>query len=338
MLSQVVLSGRSPSVVFLVLCLLGVSSMHSHAAYTVIDDDLYPVAMIEARNNPGAKGAAEKFKVGFTKGSSVLSPIARAAVEGYLSKMVAGASVTITARIDNAAPTDNSRQQGLARSRASAIRSYLVGEGVQADSIRVEVDPSGNPQSSAGISFADVVITMPVPIAAPPRGAQVDLGTQRAVPHQYRNLQAANQDRQRSDAVIHEIAHRPSSNDRIIQFINSAVATGQMTPAVAAQIIRALLETNGAAVQPTAPPLPTRWELRARMTLRDNIDAWAEASGWRPTIWEATSVFEVTANRVLDGGFPDVLRRIADSTGLNVCPNPRLRVVRITDPSIPCDK
>jgi hypothetical protein len=320
--------------------LLGLSSASVQAAYTVIDDDLYPTSMIEARNT-GAKGVTEKFKVGFTKGSSVLTPIARAAVEGYLVKMQPGVTITITARIDNAAPTTNARQQGLALARGAAIRAYLVGEGVEAEAIRVEVDPAGNPQSGAGISVAEVAITTPAPVAAPARFApQVAAAPQRAIPHQYRNLTAAEPDRTRAEPAIAEIAHRPSSDDRIIKYINSAVSSGQMSPAVAAQIIRALMEASGVAQPPAqvAAPLPTRWELKARMTLKENIDAWAEASGWKPTIWDSVSAFEVTANRWLDGGFPDVLRRIADSTGLNICANPRERTIRVTDAAVACNK
>lgn len=332
-------SGRSKRALVFVMVVLGLSSANVQAAYTVIDDDLYPASMIEARN-AGAKGSTEKFKVGFTKGSSVLTPIARAAVEGYLGKMQPGVTITITARIDNAAPSSNVRQQGLALARGAAIRSYLVGEGVQSDAIRVEVDQSGNPQSSAGISVAEVAITTPAPMAAPARTAPLIVASQqRAIPHQYRNLPPVEHVRTPAEPAIAEIAHRPSSDDRIIKYINSAVATGQMSPAVAAQIIRALLEASGGPVHAPSPAvLPTRWELKARMTLKENIDAWAEASGWKPTIWESVSAFEVTANRMLDGGFPDVLRRIADSTGLNICANPRERTIRVTDAAISCNK
>lgn len=142
-----------------------------------------------------------------------------------------------------------------------------------------------------------------------------------------------------------------------------------MAPSVALQLMRALLaEANkelqqinaGGQTLPTPPPpfLPTppppapapnpvqaqlpmiiqkqEWILNKSMTLRDNIDAWLKIADWNPSLWEAANFYEITTTSTVNGGFPDVLRQIADSTGLNICVNNGKKTVRVTDSTASC--
>lgn len=162
-----------------------------------------------------------------------------------------------------------------------------------------------------------------------------------------------------------------SSDDALINYINKSVLSGQMDAAVALQLIRTLMEGESGAnpmpasaikaakpapqiamaapqtAQPEKQPLfvatpslarKETWVLDKNLTLRDNLDVWSKKSGWNPTVWDASNFYQVTATSTLEGGFPDVLRQIADSTGLNICAAKKEKYVRVTDPNVACDK
>lgn len=352
---------------------------NAHATYTVIDDDLYPTAMIQARGRSSTDWSADTFKVNFTKGSSAVGPLARPSVDDLIPRMQAASLIRIVGRPDSAAATENKKQHSLGLARASALRAYLIRAGIPSEIIQVELDATGNPLASNGISQADIFISnRPDPRATTYQAsAPIRAPQEQAIPHAYRYL---NQEVEAPAARIMTAAPatvipqaqaiRNSSDERLIQYINQAVQAGQMLPSVAAQILRSLVEANAATQQPApaaapaaapAPQAPApvlsptplytasapvravparveRWVLDARLTLKDNLDEWSKASGWRPTNWEAANFYQVTSTTVLDGAFPDVLKRIADSTGLNICASPRDKYVRVTDSNVPCSK
>ncbi|CAN7779782.1 TcpQ domain-containing protein [Cupriavidus necator] len=343
---------------------------NAHATYTVIDDDLYPTAMIQARSRSGTDWSADKFKVNFTKGSSSVGPLARPSVDDLIPRMQAASLIRIIGRPDSATATENKKQHSLGLARASALRTYLIRAGIPSDIIQVELDATGNPLASNGISQADIFISnRPDPRAsAYQASAQIRAPQEPAIPHTYRYLnQEAEAPAARlitappAAAAPQAQASRNSSDERLIQYINQAVQTGQMLPSVAAQILRSLAEANTTTPQPvpaaapapqpapaptyaasvpakSIPPRVERWVLDARLTLKENVDEWSKASGWRPTNWEAGNFYQVTSTTVLDGAFPDVLKRIADSTGLNICAMARDKYVRVTDSNVPCSK
>lgn len=344
---------------------------NAHATYTVIDDDLYPTAALAARDRLTDSGATEKFKFTFNRGSSVVGPNARLYIDDLIPRIQAADQIRIIGRPDSAAATSNKQQRYLGMARAAALRSYLIQSGISADVIKVELDTSGNPLASSGISPAEIVIST---LRDPRPSFQARAQQERAIPRSYRYL---NQDAEPRPAPASHASigaqapvTRSLSDERLIQYINQAVQTGQMHPAVAAQILRSLAESGSASVTgqlstvaptPSAPlaamqqpePLAAypaaasanrdpmradRWVLDANLTLKENVDKWSAASGWKPTDWRAGNFYQVTNTVTLDGAFPDILKRIADSTGLNICAIPREKQVRVTDPNVPCGK
>jgi len=326
----------------------------AHATYTVVDADLYPTSALEGRERPIEPPAPDKFKVGFTRGSTQLGPIARVFVDGLVPRMQNAAHIRIVGHVDSATTTDNEKQRVLAMSRASALRTYLSRAGVSAAIIEIDADGTGNPQASAAISSTDVFITGKIDphySVTEQARSQIREVQQPSIPHSYRFLP---DDRQQVRAAA-PTAPRTSQDERLIDYINRAVQSGQMQPSVAASILRSLAEADTsapasetpamqAAFAPpvaTAPRAPTqvhveRWTLDARLNLKENLDEWAKASGWKPIVWEASNFYQVTHTTVLDGAFPDVLKRISDSTGLNICARVGEKVVRVTDANVPC--
>lgn len=346
---------------------------NAHATYTVIDDDLYPTAAVEARDRSVDDRSGEKFKVTFNRGSSVVGPMARSFIDDLIPRMQAAYRIRIVGRTDYASSTENKKQHSLGTARASALRSYLIQAGIPSNIIQVDLDATGNPLASSGISPAEIIVTNSRdsgPSVVDQVRAQYRAQQETAIPHAYQYVNQAPEAAARSAplAPVNVVAQaqapatRSPSDERLIQYINQAVQTGQMLPSVAAQILRSLAEANTGTqqAQPTAAPAPQaqvilaaypattpinraparveRWVLDARLTLKDNLDEWSKASGWHPTAWEAGNFFQVTNTTTLDGAFPDVLKRIADSTGLNICAIPREKYVRVTDSNVPCRK
>lgn len=334
----------------------------SHASYMVIDDDLYPTSyMSEVRTRALEDVNSDKYKISFLRGSSSLNPMARSYLDELVSRMRNASQIRIVGRMDGASAAENRRNRQLGTARASAIRTYLINQGIPAGAVEVEVEADGNPDAASGFSSTDLVVVHARPVRA--------ASDERAIPRHFRYLNnesatptAAPTPAPAPVAAISQPARASSGNDEaMLQYINQAVQAGQMAPSVAAQIIRSMLESKGNSNQVNAPaaavapvttqvirtayvpqePAPARierWTLDARMNLKENFDAWAAASGWKTTLWEASNFYQVTSSRTLDGAFPDILKQIADSTGLNICAYPREKYVRVTDPNVSCRK
>lgn len=319
---------------------------NAHAAYTVVEDDLYPTKVVTA--------PSETIQVAFNRGATSLNPTARAFLSGLMPRLEGAAKVHIVGRIDSAAATESRRNEALAHARASTLRTHLIRAGVPASIIEIDTDLSANPLASTGVSPTDLIITSKN-VLRPAQQARAQTSETHATPHEYRYLgQAGNgpDHRQSPTATVAAlpVAAAPKAGDQhLIAYINQAVLSGQMAPAVAIQLLRALSENTPpthsmaaaqsvAVAAPQAPSRVERWLLNAQMTLKENMDQWAQTSGWRPTVWDAANFYQVTSNATLDGAFPDVLKRVADSTGLNICVMTREKFVRVTDANVPCGK
>lgn len=346
----------------LITVFLGTFTHAAYAGYTVIDDDLFPtstiapvrveqrrveVARVEPSSISSRVGGEQHYAVPFSKYQNQLTPAGRAKLDKLLPEME-GARIRIVGRADASTPT-GSKTESLPYSRANMIRTYLMRKGISAADITLQIDESPNPQPNGTIYPSDIYISRADRSPAP-------IIETIAYPSQpkYQPM-AAQQIPATSNSAT------PSNNDaRTIQYINQAVQDGQMSAAVAVKLIQFLVESKSstaapiraAAIQPVAiiqpvtavlppvqiqPQAPTpTWTLDQKLTLRENIDAWSKIAGWNPGQWEASNFFQVTATSTVEGNFPDVLRQIADSTGLNICAKSREKVVRVTDASVSC--
>lgn len=332
-----------------------VASFSSLAGYTVIEDDLYPTSYMAETRFRATRAIEElnsdKYKISFYRGSSRLNPMASSYLDELVSRMRNASQIRIVGRMDSASASENRKNRQLGTARASAIRSYLISQGISASVLEVEVEADGNPDAASGFSSTDVVVIQP--------STARSITPERAIPRQYRYLNNETPAPVVTPAVGAPQPARMVNDEAMLQYINQAVQAGQMAPSVAAQIIRSMLEANGNTIaattpntaqapvsairatyspQETTPARIERWTLDAHKNLKENFDSWAVASGWKPTVWEASNFYQVTSSSVLDGAFPDILKRIADSTGLNICAYPRDKYVRVTDPNVPCRK
>jgi hypothetical protein len=332
------------------------------ATYTVIDDDLYPTTVIEARSAPQKQVLPEHYMVPFQKDRSPLDSSGRAVLASLIPHM-RNASIRIVGRPD-AMIYKTGKLGIIAQNRAINIRDYLTRQGVPASSITFEIDNTPNPQPNGSSYPCDIYITVPDAVAPSPSTVNYV--------SRYEQPQPITQPSQLPPALTYPPtqAYAPTKTtttlpaaDPLVQYINQAVQSGQMQPAVALDLLRTLMESTAkhggqqlsqqpaaqiTLQRPQAPePAPQfvatpslvrneNWVLDNKLTLRDNVDAWSKLAGWKPSVWEAANYYQVTTTTKIGGGFPDVLRKIADSTGLNICAKTREKYVRITDANMPC--
>lgn len=327
-----------------VAALLAMSG-HAQAAYTVISDDLYPSALQAAE----ASLPAEHFKIDFARGAAQLGPKGRASVDALLPKIRGATHVRIVGGTDFGT---SAAQLTLALNRAAAIRSYLERLGVSIENVVVDGDNSPPPMS-AEIFVGSRPNARQSAVAALQGLGQVDNGP--SIPHmpppRAPRTPAQHTEFLRSgpiDSMQSRVdqssapSARSAEDERLLRYISDAVTSGLMLPSVAAQILRTLSAAShpAQAAEAQVPRQATaaleRWVLDARLNLKQNLDSWAQAAGWNPTIWEASNYYQVTATTTVEGAFPEVLRRIADSTGLNICALLTKRVVRVTDAGRAC--
>lgn len=336
----------------LVAGLLILASATANASYTVIDDDLLPTSALESRSTQKAH-APEHFAVPFPREATLVGVSTRAVLDALLPQM-RNATVRIVGRPD-AQGYSNGKLSVIARNRAINMRDYLTRQGIPANNILIESDNSPNPQPNGSSYPSDIYITR-----ADGRGSSSRLASYAtsAVPPEPALVQPARYAASQSQNVAPAPSAANPARDQLIQFINQAVESGQMLPSVALKLLQTLMEANSnnglqqvsrqPAIQSTrAPPAPQivaapalprneRWVLDNKLTLKDNIDAWSKTAGWNPVTWEASNYYQVTTTSTIEGGFPDVLRKIADSTGLNICAKTRERYVRVTDANVSC--
>lgn len=318
--------------------LLAVVTASAKADYTVINDDLLPTSVVEARYIQPPKF----FTVGFVKNRSTLTNTGRNTINSLLPLML-DASVKIIGRPDATAARGKTAM--IPENRARNIKDFLTRQGVPANSITIEIDNSPNPQESGIIYPSDIVITR-----ADRRQVVASAYTQQQyTPPPQRQMLASYAQAAQQQPVLQQNPSTASQQDALIQFINQGVKTGQMEPAVALQLMRALLG-DASKDQQQFPALASNlpasqapmiiqkqdWILDKNMTLRDNINAWLKIANWNPSLWEASNFYQISTTSTVNGNFPDVLRQIADSTGLNICVNGNKKTVRVTDSTASC--
>lgn len=228
-------------------------STHVHAAYTVMDDDLYPESHIQARMAPRTEQAKT---VPFARQRSILGPMGRASLDAMLPLMQ-NANVRIVGRPD--ASIHSGGGVTLADDRATSIRDYLVKQGVPITAIKIEVDNSPNPQQSGSIYPSDVYISA-ISTMAVSRAAMVTPQPQAEYTPPVQAL---------ANPVTSAAPAPDGVNAELIRYINNAVQTGQMSPMVALKLLENLT--------PQAP----KWEILATdMTLQNTFARWGKLAGW----------------------------------------------------------
>lgn len=338
------------------LALTVMAATSSHAGYTVIEDDLFPNSVLSERNaalvgRPSFE--PDVYQIPFARRQGNLGPAGRSLVAALLPVLRQAATVRIVGRPDGVA------NDTLALNRAKSLRSYLERLGVNRERIRIETENSPNQLVNGGNYPVELYVQKEVPL--PSAYAQDFVAPQpRSTSHSIAQEYEIQQKRRAEVSVSVPQAmpaphpSRTSSQDAaVIQYINTAVLNGQMQPAVAIELLRTLAAGGQSSSQqgvpapslpavPSMPAQPLGWTLDKRLNLQDNLESWVRQAGWNPIVWspnarDLSHAFQITNSVTVAGEFPEVLRRVAEVTGLNICAIPRQRLVRITESSLACN-
>jgi Toxin co-regulated pilus biosynthesis protein Q len=346
----------------LLLVGIAITPLLAKADYTVINDDLYPETMIQATRQ--ARMAPQRVAVGivpqrytipFVRGVSRLTNYGSDTLAMLLPKLH-GASIRIVGRPD-AIIYATGELSRMPRARAENIRAYLVRLGVPTNKIAIEIDNTPNPQAAGNGYPCDIYITY-----AEERAAASFAAASRYDNKELTKEEAIEQAAQRPTMrPTHTAAHAESAyaavtpqptpatvlinqaaptgnNKRLVQYINQAVESGHMSPQVALNLLRGLIDAENSTPTAAATPAARKesWLLDKNLTLRDNMEVWSKKSGWKTVIWEAANFYQITTSASIEGDFPEILRKIAESTGLNICANTGEKSIRVTDAALAC--
>jgi hypothetical protein len=139
----------------------------AYAAFTIIDDDLLPTAVADARQqalmrqSPAMQQSAsdsQQHEIPFFKGSGQLGPLGRQTIDKLLPVLKTAERITIVGRTDAIPVYIQSKAEAedktipLAAVRAEAIRQYLVRQGISAALIvKAPDNTTPNPQANGSI-------------------------------------------------------------------------------------------------------------------------------------------------------------------------------------------
>lgn len=342
------------------------------AGYTVIDDDLLPTAMIQSRMSQQQQSQTHHV-VPFSKGHSQLTLPARDTLNALLPLM-RNASIRIVGRSDaqRYVRIASNRAKNI---HEYLVRQGIPDSSIVVD-IDNTPNPQTNGSiypCDLYITRTNARAPSPYPAAieffAP---APAYAPAQVIVPQQPQPQQRISSPAPAPLPSSYTVARAPApmhtEQDQLMQYINQSVQSGQMEPAVALKLIRQMMvnsqqKAQQLPVQQVQAPAYTQeqitaqpqipkpeplfvatpalvrketWKLDKALTLRENLDVWSKLAGWNPSAWDASNFYAVQRSSTLEGGFPDILRQIADSTGLNICAKKREKYVRVTDSTVSC--
>ncbi|MFA6015918.1 MAG: TcpQ domain-containing protein [Gallionellaceae bacterium] len=347
------------------LLILLSASLSAHAAYYVEED--IPVTVNDnivktKLPSPSEKKSVitESISVPFCAGKSATGPVALRILNEALPKLLQAQKIVVQGRPDKELHIEEERtrflidwlaRNGVSRSRIKddTQRTYLYSQYFTCSDSTVTFTRAVSSQSSQSYDTEEAPQAVKAtsiyypPVSNKPVEASVttsnaiaistirrifsmsDIGklskaeTLRLIEDFYATKQAGNTNT--DEQIVIDLVTKPTQQ---VQNVSPPVAVQQPVQ------------------QPSlflATPALTRkqnWQLDKALTLKDNLDAWAKLAGWNPVTWEAANFYQVTTSSVLEGSFPDVLRQIAEGTGLNICAKKREKQIRVTDSTVSC--
>lgn len=326
----------------------------AHANYTVIDDDIIPVApatfraALATNTNSASTPAAPtpgsntnipqlvtapridiptydggNYTLPFKKGTSELPDEVIDAIENIFDN-IQGKKITIIGR------PDNRLHEKLAQNRAIKLKRFLVRQGISANLIAIQYDNTIN-DAVNGASLVDLLVGAPKP--QPPRIRQTStplpaIASQQdtLTPQIARLINAVTAGRMTANAALSAIAEitgtaYTAQNDTPSPQTSRPVANDTAT------IIREPQFQFTAAAETARPK---EWLLSDNKTLKDNIATWSAAEGYKLD-WTAANFYKVGRNATLTGDLLDTVDKTTTAAGLRMQLLKREKTICITD-------
>jgi len=317
--------------------------------------------------SPKKKWVYETLNIPFCTTKSEPGPVAQGILNEATRKLSRARNITVQGRVDK-----DSADTTIAYSRSDFLRKWLLRIGVPENQIKTEFQTAYRQSgyTSCGYSNISYKVLQTIEEVQSAQQGQHDDDEQavKTLVHADTIATPLTQSQIDPDMIPMSVIRRAFTMSDIARFdkintlklIENIHLVRQTNPnQTDEQIIIDLIirqtaplptETAKPAIAITAPSIaPTiiaatttmrkeSWVLDKNLTLRGNVDTWSKQAGWNPSVWDASNYYQITVTSTIEGDFPDILRQIADSTGLNICARKRERYVRVTDPKVPCDK
>ena len=283
----------------LVTGMLVLGGTSANATYSVIDDDLYPTSVIEARIKKSAEpfpSVREHYIVPFAKEYSPIDAGSRAALDAMIPKMMGNESIQIIGRPD-AIVFSTGKLSSLARNRAVNIRDYLTRKGVSASRITIDTDREPNPQLNGSSYPCDVYITnTDSRVSSTSVVSSITNDSKQDIYQSERYATARNyvasvlpvSSTSVNTPVISPLISQ-ARDTPLIQFISKSVKSGNIDVAVALLLLRGLIEANPndsqliTSATLAAPPKPPEISVEYRALNKVNDTIKTEARDIYPT-------------------------------------------------------
>lgn len=309
----------------------------AHAAFYV-DEDVPQQVVVNQRvisENPKPTTLPTyTYNVPFFNSHYTLGKKGQKTLSNILTELKKTEGITIQGRPD----PSNLDNTDVARRRANTIKRWLVANGIKASKISVEIVREAKYTDMANV-YASTIITAEAEVETvtpPPNTLYVRrISASTHTDYGYHNNQAE------SNAV-------PMS---AIQRILNLVTSKQLSAEEAIKLLEIQLgnkvTTSPSTIKPVILPAknsvtiayhqePDTWILNEKDTLKKNLEDWVRAAKWNNLQWRATQQYRIGKTVTINGAFPDVLRQVTDSTGLNVCAKRLEKVITVTDANVPC--
>lgn len=277
-----------------------------HASYSVIiDDDLFPASVLEARNaaimaaiSPQSL-QSEQYLVPFNRSQTLITRTSQPGLRAIIPAMI-DAEILITGRPD-AKP--NAR---IARARAVNLRNYLVRRGIPRKNIVITTDNTPTFQSLEGRFASEIQIK---------RSAT----SKKHLPSTQSLVVPQHDDHANYVQVGNHSAATPSqaapTSAQVMEYIINAVANGDISPEAGNKLLAPLIKTKteaSAKVAMVAVPnlqevtftLATQtkkpvWDvLETDATLQVTFARWSKVAGWS-VVWHNVPEINVKGNKSL---------------------------------------
>ena len=279
---------KKTQIAFLLAGLLSLSSISAHADYTVMNDDLYPESIIQARYQARPQQQTQqpqqpqrqqdvppkRVTIPFAKGINTLGPLGRTTVDKLISEMT-GANIRIVGRPDVNQPTATATPEFLIK-RANTMRDRLILKGVPAENITTAINTE--PLSAKDDTYPGEIYISRKPVSA------LSLAQAQYSPTSQPNPTLAAR-YSNSTYEEYEIATPvvESQREKLVQFINESIQSKSMSPETGLRLLGMFLKTDTKQnIQPTLQ------EKTKRPTPQEELKTVGHSELSKPAIQTAT--------------------------------------------------
>jgi|GEM_PF-4994904 len=218
----------------------------------------------------------------------------------------------------------------LSKSRATSIKSALINEGIPENKIQIDLLQeaiSGNQPNVSLITIVARKLTSVNPvIAASPIKSPVQFSEKDSWQNNEPSVPISAVKRILQTAIEDNLS--ASATNRLFDLMVSLNYASSDENTNVSKTNKTVLVVD--------PPKKTEWEVSSNKSLRENITSWSTSSGWTAPEWLASTEYKVAKTTFIEGEFPDVLKQIADTSGLNICVTRNPKNIRVTDHNVSC--